>query len=82
LAGKPWAVTHRQLLTIGGVDASGDWAWTGVVPLPSPVTTGTPGGPSAMRVTVTEEEGIDSDPGPDGAPRKGWRIIYADRITL
>ena len=77
-----WEVVHEQELTIGGVSADAQWAWTGVLPISADVGPSTPGGGDQWRVMVTENEGIESDPVVAGQQSKEWRTIYADCVAL
>lgn len=80
-----WDVVHRQELSIGGVSADGEWAWTGVVPTGAAIGPATPGNVDEWRVTVEEHEGIEADPvslDTSGPLTKEWRLIYADRTML
>ncbi len=80
-----WDEVHRQELSIGGLAATGDWAWTGVVPVGKPVGPATPGAVDEWRVTVEEHEAIEGDPASldtKGPLVQQWRLIYADRTLL
>jgi hypothetical protein len=77
-----WETVHEQELTIGGVSANAQWAWTGVLPLTTSIGPATPGDSDQWRVMVTETEGVESDPGNDGQPTKQWRTIYADCVPI
>jgi hypothetical protein len=77
-----WENAHEQELTIGGVSADAQWAWTGVLPITTSIDPATPGKNDKWRVMITETEGIESDPDANGAPMKQWRTIYADCVAL
>lgn len=77
-----WDVVHEQELTIGGVSADAQWAWTGVLPLNTRIGPATPGESDQWRIMVTELEGLESDPGDNGKPTKQWRTIYADCVKV
>ncbi len=80
-----WRTVKRQELSLGGLSADGEFAWTGVVPIPVPLGPAEPGAEPAWRVTVEEHEGIEGDPADpkgNGPLVTQWRIIYADRTLL
>ncbi len=77
-----WEVVHTQELTIGGVSADAQWAWTGVLPITTSLGPATPGQGDQWRVMVMETEGIESDPTDTDQFPKEWRTIYADCVTL
>lgn len=77
-----WEIVHEQELTIGGVSADGQWAWTGVLPLSTRIDPATPGENDKWRVMITETEGIESDPDDSGVATKQWRTIYADCVAI
>ncbi len=77
-----WETVHEQELTIGGVSADAQWAWTGVLPITTSIGPATPGEIDQWRIMVTENEGVESDPDESGQLTKQWRTIYADCVSL
>ncbi|QXQ07824.1 hypothetical protein KX816_07465 [Sphingosinicellaceae bacterium] len=80
-----WHAVHRQELSIGGLSAAGEFAWTGVIDIGTSIPLGEPGQDRGWRITVEEHEGIEGDPAEPnsrGPLVKQWRLIYADRTLL
>lgn len=80
-----WRTVQRQELSLGGLSVAGEFAWTGVLPIPIAIGPAEPGSESAWRVTVEEHEGIEgdpTDPNGNGPLVTQWRIIYADSTLL
>jgi hypothetical protein len=80
-----WQTVHMRELTFGGVSPTGEWAWTGVVPIGAKTGPARPGDARQWRVTVEEREGIEADPedlDENGPLTKEWRLIYADQTML
>ena len=77
-----WQMVEERELSIGGLGASGDWAWTGVVPTGQPVPLRTPeDGGREWRVAVREVEYVEGDPA-DGVTTRQERTPYLDHIRL
>lgn len=77
-----WQVVEERELSIGGLGASGDWAWTGIVPTGQPVALRTPkDGGTEWRVAVREVEYVEGDP-VNGATSYQERTPYLDQIDL
>lgn len=80
-----WHTVHREELSLGGLSAAGEFAWTGVIDTGTPIPLGEPGHDRGWRITVEEHEGIEGDPADPnsrGPLVKQWRLIYADRTLL
>ena len=80
-----WIPIVTRELTVGGVSASGEWAWTAVLELPEPLPLDTPGGEGTWRVLVEERESLEADPVDLDAVSpltRQWRVIYADVVTI
>lgn len=77
-----WEDVVRHELSIGGLGADGNWAWTGVVPFAQPSGPATPASNDGWRVLVREVERIDADPDADGTKRYAERTIYADIVEI
>jgi hypothetical protein len=77
-----WKIVHEAELSIGGVDATGEWAWTGVLPIGAALGPATPAPGGAWRAMVCEVETIEGDPDVDGTPTRAARTIYADSVEL
>jgi hypothetical protein len=80
-----WREIVRRELSIGGLSSAAQWAWTGVIDLPDPLTLDTPGLEGEWRVAVEEHEAIESDPEDPNTDRpltKEWRIVYADAVVI
>jgi hypothetical protein len=77
-----WKVVHEQELSIGGVDATGEWAWTGVLPIGATLGPATPANGGAWRAMVCEVETIEGDPDADGTPTRASRVVYVDIVEL
>ncbi len=82
LSDLDWKAVHEAELSIGGVDALGEWAWTGVLPIGAALGPATPVEGGEWRATVCEVETIEGDPDANGKPTRAARTIYADSVGL
>jgi len=74
-----------ELAVVGFDPADGEFAWMGVLKLPTPIDPARPGAVDNWRITIEEREAVEADPVPfakEGMLTKEWRIIYADHLSL